>query len=107
MKNLLALATILFSLNSFASETILCSTGGDALDYVEIKNSELTVGYLSEKIEKFEIRSFIGTTIIASKPTAIEFGGMISDSVLMNISEDRKFGTLAMNGDIFFLNCGL
>ncbi|GAB4406787.1 MAG: hypothetical protein OHK0056_06130 [Bacteriovoracaceae bacterium] len=107
MKSLLALATILFSLNSFASETILCTTDGDALDFVEIKDNKLTVGYMSEETETFEVKSFYGTTIIASKPSAYEFGGMISDSVLMNINEDRSFGTLSMGGNVYFLRCNL
>ena len=60
---------------------------------------------MSEKQESLKIMSFEGTTIIAAQDPDIVFGGAIFGAALMNISADRKFGTLAHKEIVYFLEC--
>lgn len=109
MKTVFFSSLLFLSMHLNAAEILNCTTPGDALDSVVVTQDgdfqNLTVGYMSEETETFRVMSYEGTTIIAAKDPGAQFGGGLFNAILMNIDTSKKFGTLALNGNVYFLEC--
>jgi len=109
MKTVFFSSLLFLSMSLNAAEILNCTTPGDALDSVVMtqdgESKSLTITYMSEETETFKVMSYEGTTIIAAKDVDAQFGGGIFEAALMNIDVSKKFGTLAANGNVYFLQC--
>lgn len=111
-------ALTLMSLNAFAAEkqVLACSTPGDALDDVKFiqKDGEalIRISQMDESIEEYVVRSSFknivkgdSETLIASAANSEEFGGAITNSILIRVLPGQKSAFLAKDGMVFNLNC--
>lgn len=119
MKTLhLSLALLLTAVPLLANAGVVltCSTAGDALDYVEFvqasNGSFIKIHGLDESVDTYKIRSSLNSiargdsdTLIGQKSSSLQFGGSITDSVLVRITDGQKTAFLARGGVVYTLNC--
>lgn len=114
------LLTFLLSISAsaFASEklVLLCSTPGDALDAVQLiqsgDKSLIRISYLNDTSEDFVIETSLkniaakkADTLVGTNDKSIEFGGAVSDAVLLRVLPGQKRAVLASGGTVFKMNC--
>lgn len=117
MKFLISLILML-SASAFASEKVVlvCSTPGGALDAVELiqveNKSLIRVSYMSEEQEEFVIESSLrnilakqADTLVGLSSKSVEYGGSISDAVLLRVLPGQKRAVLASGGTVYKLIC--
>lgn len=118
MKKFLVLALALTSLSTFAKEKVLidCTTIGDALGAVEIKQDEKGVqtvvvtglddnSVVYQVQSKYKATSKTKQTIVAAKDFDNVFGGAVMDALMLEVSADKKTAVMAQNSSVFFMNC--
>lgn len=117
MKFLIALIALV-SLNAFAQEKVLldCTTPGDALDAVKLvqkdDSSIIRISGMDESVQEYTIRSNLrniakgeADTLVGTSENSEEFGGAVTNAVLIRVLPGQKSAFLASNGAVFNLNC--
>jgi hypothetical protein len=117
MKLILSLLLAL-SANAFAAEklVLMCSTPGDALDAVQLiqagDKALIRVSYLNDTFEDFVIETNLknivakqADTLVGTTSKSIEFGGAVSDAVLLRVMPGQKRAVLASGGTVYKMNC--
>jgi hypothetical protein len=117
MKLILSLL-LAMSANAFAGEklVLMCSTPGDALDAVQLiqagDKSLIRVSYLNDTFEDFVIETNLknivakqADTLVGTSSKSIEFGGAVSDAVLLRVMPGQKRAVLASGGTVYKMNC--
>ncbi len=112
------LALALISLNAFSAdkEVLACTTAGDALDDVKFiqtdKMEVIRIYQMDESVEEYEVRTGLrnlakgdSDTLIASAANTEEFGGAMTNSILIRVLPGQKTAYLAKDGMVFTLNC--
>lgn len=114
----LVLALTLISFNAFATEVVVleCTTPGDALDAVQLiekgNKSILRILTLAETKHDYvlnrnlkNIKKGAADTLIGTSKKSIEFGGAVSDAVMIRVFPGQREARMAANGTVYFLNC--
>jgi hypothetical protein len=115
---IISLLLLTLSVNAFASEKkiLVCTTPGDALNAVELiqtgKKNIIRVSSLDDSSEDFISRSSFANivkkeadTLVASTNKSIEFGGAVTDSVLLRVLPGQTKAYLAKDGVVYYLTC--
>lgn len=118
MKKFILVALALVSLSTFAKEKVLieCTTPGDALGAVEIKESSkgnqvVVVTGLDDVSTVYKVQSNYKAAsktkqvIVAAKDFDNVFGGAIMDALMLEISADKKSAVMADRSSVFIMNC--
>ena len=111
-------ALALVSLNAMAADKqiLACSTPGDALDDVQLvetsRGAVIRISQMDESIEEYAIRSSLkniakgdSDTLIGVAANSEEFGGAVTNAVLIRVLPGQKSAFLAKDGLVFTLNC--
>jgi hypothetical protein len=114
----LSFILLVLTFNAFASEKIIlsCTTPGDALDDVNLivsgDKAVIRVRYLDDSHHEFLSRTTLknilkgeADTLIGMTSESLEFGGAISNSVLLRVLPGQKKAYLAKDGIVYFLTC--
>jgi hypothetical protein len=119
MKKFVALFLITISASSFASEkrVLSCTTAADALSSAEIietnsKTRYLRVNYMNDEVKNYKldrnlknIKVGVSDTFVGTTSESSDFGGAISDAILLRFFDGAKTARLGMDGSVYFLNC--